>query len=86
MKRTISLMLMLAFVAVIAVGCSASPEKKLEKAQAAAADGEFQTAIDLCKEVLADEKASDEVKKQAEELVAEFTTKLGGVDLPNPLD
>ncbi len=86
MKRTISLMLLLAFVAVFAVGCGASPEKKLEKAKAAAADGNFEKALELVKEVVADEKATAEVKKEAEKLVAEYTAKLGTENLPNPLD
>jgi hypothetical protein len=77
MKRYISLMLMLAFVMAVAVGCGGSPEDKIAKAQAAAEDGNFQEAIDILNNLLADENLTDDVRAQAEGLVAEYTAELG---------
>jgi hypothetical protein len=68
MKRYISLMLMLAFVMAVAVGCGGSPEDKLAKAQAAADDGDFEKALEICQDLLNDEDLSDELRAQVETL------------------
>ena len=73
MKRTISLMLILAFAMVFVAGCGGSPEKKFEKAQAAVEKGDFDKAIDICTKLLEDESLSDDLKAKITKLSAEAT-------------
>ena len=75
MKRTISLMLVLAFALVLISGCGGSPEKKLEKAQAAVEKGDFDKAIDICTKLLEDKDLSDDLKAKITKLSADAGVK-----------
>ena len=68
MKRIISLMLVAAFALVLITGCGGSPEDKMEKAQEAVADGDFEKAISICEDLLEDEDLDAAMKKQIEAL------------------